>query len=76
MTVFTRSAAPLTAEVDSELVMLDPSTSNYFGLDGGCTPVQELCAGPQSVLSRYNVSVSVSLGPQLTPMSSMCTPGG
>lgn len=28
-----RSSAPLTAEIDGELVMLDPSSNAYFGLD-------------------------------------------
>ncbi len=49
MTMFTRSTAPLTAEVDGELVMLDPSTSDYFGLDGVGLRIWELCAEPQSI---------------------------
>jgi hypothetical protein len=55
MTVFTRSTAPLTAEVDGELVMLDPSTSDYFGLDGVGLRIWELCAEPQSIDSLVAV---------------------
>jgi hypothetical protein len=54
-TVFSRSVSPLTAEVDSELVMLDPSTSRYFGLDGVGVRIWELCAEPQSIASLVAV---------------------
>jgi hypothetical protein len=48
-TLFSRSDAPLTAEVDGEIVMLDPATSSYFGLDGVGARIWELCAEPQSI---------------------------
>jgi len=54
-TVFSRNASPLTAEVDGELVMLDPSTSRYFGLDGVGLRIWELCADPQTIDSLVAV---------------------
>lgn len=48
-TFFSRSDAPLTAEVDGEIVMLDPASSSYFGLDGVGARIWELCAEPQSI---------------------------
>lgn len=56
-TVVARSEEPLTAEVDQELVMLDPRDSRYYGLDPigrriwelleRPRPVDELCAALQ-----------------------------
>jgi hypothetical protein len=48
---FIRSDSPLTAEVDGEVVMLEPATSTYFGLEGVGGRIWELCAEPQSLRS-------------------------
>jgi len=48
---FIRSDSPLTAEVDGEVVMLEPATSIYFGLEGVGGRIWELCAEPQSLRS-------------------------
>jgi hypothetical protein len=49
MTVFIRSDAPLTAAIDGEIVMLNPSTGDYFGLAGVGARIWELCAEPQTI---------------------------
>lgn len=46
---FVRSSAPLTAAVDGEIVMLNPSTSDYYGLTGVGARIWELCAEPQTI---------------------------
>ena len=48
-TVLARSADPLTAEVDDELVMLDPRDSVYYGLNAVGRRIWELLERPQSV---------------------------
>lgn len=48
---FVQSPSPLTAEVDGEVVMLEPSSSTYFGLEGVGGRIWELCAQPQSLAS-------------------------
>lgn len=53
-----RSGAPLTAEVDGELVMLDPRTSNYFGLDGVGHRIWELLEEPTTVDAMVSKLVS------------------
>ena len=64
-TLYVRSSAPLTADVDNEVVMLDPATSNYFGLEGVGARIWDLCEQPQSVesivavlLAEYDVDES------------------
>ena len=54
-TSFVRSSAPLTADVDNEVVMLDPATSNYFGLERVGARIWDLCEQPQSVESIVTV---------------------
>lgn len=54
-TLFVRSDNPLVAAVDGEIVMLDPATSQYFGLDGVGARIWELCAQPQSLASLVAV---------------------
>jgi hypothetical protein len=49
MSHLVRNAAPLTAEVDGELVMLDPRSSEYFGLDAVGHRIWELLEQPTSV---------------------------
>ena len=46
---FVRSDSPLTAAVDGEVVMLDPSTSRYYGLEGVGGRIWDLLAEPRSV---------------------------
>lgn len=46
-----RRAAPLTAPVDRELVMLDPEKGRYFGLDSVGHRIWELIETPKSVES-------------------------
>lgn len=48
-TVVVRRAEPLTAEVDDELVMLDPRQSSYYGLDRIGRRIWELLERPLSV---------------------------
>ena len=48
-TIVARRAEPLTAEVDDELVMLDPQQSTYFGLDQIGKRIWELLERPLSV---------------------------
>jgi hypothetical protein len=57
LTLFVRSPNPLTAEVDGEIVMLDPSSSDYFGLADVGARIWELCVQPQSVESLVAVLV-------------------
>lgn len=47
-TVVVRRSGPLTAEVDTELVMLEPDKSLYFGLDTVGRRIWELLEQPQS----------------------------
>jgi hypothetical protein len=47
--VVVRRAEPLTAHVDSELVMLDPRQSRYFGLDSIGNRIWALLEQPHSV---------------------------
>jgi hypothetical protein len=47
--VFIRSSQPLQAEVDGEIVMLDPASSKYFGLADTGARIWELLAEPKSV---------------------------
>jgi hypothetical protein len=56
--LFLRSSAPLTADVDDEVVMLDPATSNYFGLDGVGARIWDLCEQPQSVEALVAVLIT------------------
>ncbi len=46
---FVRSGSPLTAEVDGELVMLDPQTSKYFGLDAVGHRIWDLLEAPTTL---------------------------
>ena len=46
---FVRSSAPLTAAVDGEVVMLDPATSRYYGLEGVAARIWDLYEAPHSV---------------------------
>jgi hypothetical protein len=48
-TVIARSEAPLTAPVDDELVMLDTSSSTYFGLDRVGRRIWDLIERPTSI---------------------------
>jgi hypothetical protein len=48
-TVVARRAEPLTAAVDEEMVMLDPRTSRYFGVDSIGARIWELLEQPVSV---------------------------
>ena len=47
--VYVRSSQPLQAEVDGEIVMLDPASSKYFGLADTGARIWELLAEPRSV---------------------------
>lgn len=47
--VYVRTATPLAAEVDGELVMLDPATSRYFGLADTGMRIWQLLEEPRSV---------------------------
>ena len=47
--VVVRRADALTAEVDEELVMLDPRQGQYFGLDPIARQIWELLETPRSV---------------------------
>ena len=47
--VYVRSSQPLQAEVDGEIVMLDPASSKYFGLADTGARIWELLAEPKSV---------------------------
>lgn len=46
---FVRSPGPLAAEVDGEVVMLEPSTSRYFGLADTAVRIWQLLDEPRSV---------------------------
>lgn len=46
---YIRSTEPLTAEVDGEIVMLDPASSQYFGLAETGARIWELLATPHTV---------------------------
>jgi len=48
-TVFVRTTTPLAAEVDGELVMLDPATSRYYGLADTGMRIWQLLETPRSV---------------------------
>lgn len=54
---FVRSASPLAAEVDGELVMLDPATSRYFGLADTGMRIWSLLEVPQSIDGLVDVLV-------------------
>jgi hypothetical protein len=47
--VVARRAEPLTAPVDGELVMLEPGSSRYFGLDAIGNRIWELIEHPRSL---------------------------
>ena len=47
--VFVRAPTPLSAEVDGELVMLDPATSRYFGLADTGMRIWQLLEEPRSL---------------------------
>jgi hypothetical protein len=49
--VVARRTEALTAPVDGELVMLDPRSSRYFGLDAIGSRVWELIEQPRSVMA-------------------------
>jgi hypothetical protein len=46
---YARSNAPLAAEIDDEIVMLDPATSRYFGLADTGARIWELLADPHTI---------------------------
>ena len=46
---YTRSDGPLAAEVDDEIVMLDPASGKYFGLGDTGARIWELLARPHTV---------------------------
>ena len=48
-TVYTRSTEPLVAEVDDEIVMLDPTSGKYFGLGDTGARIWELLAEPRTI---------------------------
>lgn len=48
---YARSPSPLTADVDGEIVMLDPATSRYFGLADTGARIWELLVAPHDVES-------------------------
>jgi hypothetical protein len=61
-TVVVRSAEPLTARVDDEVVMLDTRQGCYFGLDRTGSAIWDLLDAPRSVddlcralVERYEV---------------------
>jgi hypothetical protein len=63
--IFARSNSPLTADVDDEVIMLNPATSDYFGLAGVGARIWELCAEPQTIdglvamlVEEYDVEVA------------------
>jgi hypothetical protein len=47
--VYTRNPTPLAANVDGEIVMLEPSTSRYFGLADTAVRIWQLLEVPSSV---------------------------
>jgi coenzyme PQQ synthesis protein D (PqqD) len=47
--IVVRRAEPMTAPVDGELVMLDPRTSTYYGLDAIGHRIWDLLEEPQPV---------------------------
>ena len=54
---YVRSPAPLAADVDGELVMLDPATSRYFGLADTGMRIWNLLEEPRSVEALTGVLV-------------------
>ena len=48
-TVLERSAEPLAAKIDDEIVMLDPRQSTYFGRDAPGAAIWELLDEPRSL---------------------------
>lgn len=64
-TVFRRVTSTLTAEVGGQVVMLDPATSDYFGLADVGARIWQLCDAPQTVdalvavlLDEYDVDAA------------------
>lgn len=53
-----RSAAPLTAEVDGELVMLDPQSNAYFGLDAIGHRIWRLLEHPTTIEAMVSALVA------------------
>ena len=73
LTVLVRSTSPLVSNVDDEIVMLDPATSNYYGLDGVGARIWSLLDEPLSIAAivetlvrEFDVDESTCLSEVLT----------
>lgn len=79
---FVQSPSPLTATVDGEVVMLEPATSTYFGLEGVGGRIWDLCAQPQSLQSlvehltaEYEVDTVTCTSEVATFVDALCDAG-
>jgi len=80
--VVSRSASPLAANVDGEIVMLQPSTSRYFGLADTAVRIWQLLETPTSVadivdalLDEYEVDQQTCTSEVLTFISELAAAG-